>query len=79
MTKTFIGVRDVNEETFRKFKVISLVRKERLGEALNKAMNKFIEEEGKRTVKKFHLSVEPFDWGRGSEKTSKEVDKLLYS
>ena len=41
MEKTFIGVRDVDEEIFRKFRALSVREKMKLGDALSLAMKKF--------------------------------------
>jgi hypothetical protein len=38
MEKINIGIRDVDEETFRKFRAMAIERKLRLGEAIDKAM-----------------------------------------
>lgn len=80
MDKTFIAVRDVDSESFRKFKLMSLREKLKLGEALTMAMKKLMEEKEmkKNGGIKSLLTLRPFDFGKGSEKLSKEVDKLLY-
>ena len=82
MGKTFIGIRDVDEETFRKFKVMSVEEKMKLGVALTMAMKYFLKKEAhrkkhKKTVQHL-LEVKPFDWGPGTEKTSEEIDEILY-
>ena len=43
MGKTFLGVRDVDEEELRKFKVLDVERRIRLGEAITKAMKDYTE------------------------------------
>jgi len=80
MEKTFIAVRDVDKEAFRKFRAMSVNEKLKLGDALTIAMRKLIEEkEGKKSngVRSL-LSLKPFNFGKGNEKLSKEVDKVLY-
>lgn len=80
MEKTFIAVRDVDREEFRKFKAISIRERLKLGEALTIAMRRFIEERVGRKNKgvKPLLMLKPFDFGEGSERLSKEVEKILY-
>lgn len=74
-----MAVRGVEESAFRKFKAATVESKMRLGDALSDAMLRWVEQRktgarnGKRTPK-----LKPFDWGKGTESTSREVDKLLY-
>ena len=44
MEKSFIGVRDVDDDTFRKFRAMAIEEKMKLGEALTKALKLMIEE-----------------------------------
>lgn len=82
MEETFIGIRGVNKETFRKFRAVNIEEKLKLGEAMTIAMENYLE---KRKLKKSNkqnikelLKIKPFDWGKGTEKTSKEIDEILY-
>jgi len=79
MGRTFIGVRDVDEETFRKFKEMSVGDRMKLGIALTLAMKRLLKEHKKKRHKKLMgPRLEPFNWGHGTEKTSEEIDKILY-
>lgn len=80
MEKTFIAVRDVDTEAFRKFKIMSMKEKLKVGEALTIAMKRLMEEKDNRKNKgiKSLLTLKPFDFGKGSEKLSKEVDEIVY-
>lgn len=78
MAKTFIGVRDIDEDTFRKFRVLSIKRKIKLGEALTLAMNNILENEKDDETKEGQFKVKPLDFGAGTEKTSEEIDKIIY-
>ena len=51
-----------------------------MGEALSIMMKRFLEEKDieKRPNPKDLLRVKPFKWGEGTEKTSEEVDEILY-
>ncbi|MBI5803991.1 hypothetical protein HY450_01985 [Candidatus Pacearchaeota archaeon] len=78
MKKTFIAVRDVDEETFRKFKAASVRERLKLGVALSIAMKNWLEEKiGQKSKIKFP-KVKPFSFGPGNERLSEEVDEILY-
>ena len=81
MAKTFIGVREVDEETFREFRAKAIQEKMKLGIALTKAMQKYIEE-NKQTNRKTGvdalMKVKPFDFGPGTENLSNEIDEIVY-
>ena len=57
MEKTFIGVRDVDEEIFRKFRALSVREKMKLGDALSLAMKKTLEEKENRFDSKNLLKI----------------------
>jgi len=84
MEKTFIGVRDVDKEIFRKFRATTIDEKMKLGVAVGLAMQLWLNEKRSAGNKKklseveCLLKVKPFNWGRGTEKTSVEVDEVLY-
>lgn len=80
MEKTFIAVRDVDTEVFRRFRAMSVRERLKLGEALTIAMKKLtVEKENRKNNGTKHLMMlKPFDFGKGSEKLSKEIDKILY-
>ncbi len=79
MEKTFIGVRDIDVETFRKFRSMAVANKMKLGDALTKAMKNLIEQRGevnKPDMSNF-LKVKPL---KGDKKVrwGTEVDEILY-
>lgn len=81
MKKTFIAVRDVDEETFRKFRAQTIEERMKLGDALTIAMKHWLQEVKAKTARQKILrkdTIKPFDWGKGTEKTSEEVDEILY-
>jgi hypothetical protein len=79
MRKNIIAIRDVDEEILRKFRAKTIEENMKMGEALTLAMKRWIEERKKRRVNpKYLLEVKPFDWGKGSERTSVEIDEILY-
>ena len=79
MGKTFIGVRGVEESVFRKFRAASVEENIRLGDALSDAMVKWIgRRKEKAGTEKRATKLKPFDWGKGTERASAEVDEVLY-
>lgn len=77
MEKTYIGVRDVNEETFRKFRAMTVEEKLKLGEALTKAMLLMIEQKKKEKNQKL-INIKPRKVGNTKLNWSKEIDEFLY-
>ena len=82
MEKTFIGVRDVDEATFRKFRALAVQERMKLGEALSLAMRKLLEEgeqehEDKVDTKNL-LKIKPVKIGKKKVKWSEEIDEILY-
>ena len=80
MKKNMITVRNVDEEVLRKFKAVITVDKMKMGQALTKAMKDWIrqKERSERIDSSPFFKFKPFDWGKGTEKTSKEIDDILY-
>lgn len=81
MAKTFIAVRDVDEETFRKFKAVSVEEKMKLGDAVTKAMQLWVETKKEREEKKPSniLKIKPVKIGAKKVNWSREVDKIVYN
>ena len=79
MEKTFVGIRNVDEETFRKFRSLAIERKMKIGEALNIAMKNMITNKNKEGKKKLGIiNIKPLDFGKGTENSSEEIDRILY-
>ena len=77
MVKTQITVRHVDEDVFKEFKANTVKKGMKLGQSLTLAMSEWLDEE--KEIQKFSLlDLKPFKWGKGTEKTSKEIDKILY-
>lgn len=72
-----LSVRNVNKKVFKEFKVQAVKEGMDVGEALNMALEMWVEKE--KMKKKSFLELKPVNWGKGTEKASKEVDKYLYS
>jgi hypothetical protein len=71
-----LSVRDVNEKVFRTFKAHAVRQGVNVGKALTLAMEHWVEEE-KGSTKSF-LDLKPVHWGKGTEHSSEEIDKVLY-
>lgn len=82
MEESFIGVREVNTEIFRKFKALAVAKKMKLGDALTKLMQKAIKEE--REAQKTKPDPKNLKKITGIIKTkekvkwSEEIDNILY-
>jgi hypothetical protein len=79
MKNDITAIRGIDREVLRKFRARTIEERMRMGDALTVAMKRWIAEERKRKVSPPHsIRVKPFDWGKGTEKTSAEVDEILY-
>lgn len=72
-----ITIRNLDDALFRKFKSEAVSENVKLGTALNQAMRQWISIAKKTNKNKLGL-IKPFDWGKGSEKVSMEVDRIVY-
>ncbi len=73
-----VTVRDLDETVYRRFKARAVEEGMKLGEALTQAMEMWVKQRvaDKRSVR--FMDIKPFNWGVGTEKTSVEVDQVLY-
>lgn len=79
MKKDILTVRDVDEEVLNTFKAKATAHKMKMGKALTEAMQVWLKTKKypKKSGKLFAKS-RPFDWGKNAEKTSTQVDNILY-
>ncbi|MAG01822.1 hypothetical protein CMI42_00645 [Candidatus Pacearchaeota archaeon] len=86
MANTFIGVREVDEEIFHKFKAKTVEERMNLGYALTLAMKKWLTEEKNKNdsgeeklngVRQL-LKIKPFSFGKNTSQLSNEIDDILY-
>lgn len=71
--------RDVDEEVFREFKSVIARNGIKAGDGLNEALRLFISRFREKPRKKMGLlDLKPIDYGEGSEKSSSEIDEVLY-
>ncbi len=81
MEKTFIGVRGVDEETFRKFRAFVVHEKMKLGDALSLAMKNLLEERQEREKilnSRNLLKLEGIIKTKKGVRWSEEIDNFLY-
>ncbi len=83
MAKTTITVRDVDEETFRKFRALTVEERTKLGDTLSIAMKHWIEEERMRNDKPDPKKLKELVGivkikGRKKVRWSEEIDEILY-
>lgn len=72
-----ITIRNLQESIFRRFKAKAVEENMKLGDALTQAMESWLKE--RREKPRAKLSNLPStDWGPGTEKSSQEIDKILY-
>ena len=77
MTNTQISIKDVEQQTFKEFKAESVREGLKIGNALTMAMKLWLETKDKKPRMSM-LDFKPKRWGKGTEKTSEEIDKILY-
>ncbi len=77
MKEIQISIRNVNDGVFKEFKAETVKRGMTLGQALTIAMEEWLDEE-KENPKLRITDLKPFNWGKGTENTSKEIDKIVY-
>jgi len=71
-------VRNVDDVVFRKFKVKAVEEDLNLGHALNQAMIVWVNLAARRKKRAPLLDFKPFDFGKGSEHTSEQIDAIVY-
>ena len=76
MTLIQLSIKDVDEKIFREFKAEAARDGVAIGKALNLAMAIWIQRSTK--PKRSLLELKPVNFGKGTERLSEEVDKVLY-
>ena len=71
-----LSVRDVDKKIFREFKAEATREGFKVGGALSLAMQLWLQKS--RKPKMSLLDFKPTNWGKGTERLSEEVDKILY-
>ena len=72
-----VSIKNVEEEIFREFKAESVRNGFKIGKALTLAMKMWLENK-ERKPRMSLLNFKPRDWGKGTERTSEEIDQSIY-
>ena len=72
-----ITIKNVQEHVFREFKAESIREGLKVGDSLSLAMGLWIEK-SKKKPKLSLLNLKPKDWGKGTERLSEEIDRIVY-
>lgn len=75
------AIRDLDDDTFRKFRSIAVEERMKTGEALNMAMKEWVkerEERKKNPDPKNLLKIRPVRVGKRKVRWSEEIDEFLY-
>lgn len=83
MKKQILTVRDVDEQTWRRFRARTEEEGLKTGDALNQAMKIWIDEREKASREKkpnpkLLLKIKPVKVGRGKVRWSEEIDETIY-
>lgn len=72
-----VSIKNVDERIFREFKAESIRDGLKVGKALTLAMQMMLEKSEKKPKLRF-LDLKPKNLGKGTEKLSEDIDKILY-
>jgi hypothetical protein len=72
-----ITIRELDDSVFRRFKAKAVEEGLKVGQAITQAMEIWIKQKPARRTANL-LDVKPFDWGKGTERTSTEIDEILH-
>ncbi len=72
-----LSVKNIKDDVFREFKAESVREGLKVGESLTLAMKLWLEKNEKKP-KMSLLNLKPKDWGKGTERTSEEIDRIIY-
>ena len=80
MAKTMVAVRDVDEETFRKFRALSIEERMKVGDALVSAMNLWMRKRREDRMRKPRdmMKIKPVKIGGNKVRWSEEIEETLY-
>ena len=78
MVKTII-VRGVDEDVYKALRERAIKNEIKMGVIINAAIKEWLRTEEKtKTNTKLLLKIKPFNWGKGTEKLSTDLDEALY-
>ena len=73
-----ITIRGLQESIFRKFKAKAAEEDMRLGDALNQAMEAWLNRGRVQAPRTKLSSIKITHWGKGTENSSEEIDRIVY-
>lgn len=77
--KTVVTVRGVDRDTYKKFKATIALKGMKAGAALTEALKAWAKKKERTSGKKgSFFDLKPWDWGKGNENASREIDEVLY-
>ncbi len=71
-----ISVRNVDDALFKEFKIAAARRDKNVGQAMNEAMRGWLDQQEGKTIPITRMRT--FDFGKGTERLSQEIDETLY-
>ena len=71
-------IRGVDEAIFRKFKAKAAEEGMKIGEAVTQALESWVKEREHAKKRASLREIECYDWGKGTEKVSSQIDQILY-
>lgn len=72
-----VSIKDVDDRIFREFRAESVREGMNVGRALSLAMKLWLDSKGRKPRLSI-INFKPTHWGKGTERTSEEIDKILY-
>ncbi len=69
-----VSVREVDEAVFREFKSAAAREGTTVGKLITLAMKQFVDHKPQKSF----FQLKPIPWGKGTEKSSSEIDEVLY-
>ncbi len=72
-----ITIRNIQESIFRKLKAKAAEEDLKIGDALTQAIELWLKTRSEKPKGKLS-DIPTFDWGKGTEHSSTEIDKVLY-
>ena len=79
MKKDLMTVRNVDDEVLGTFKAKAAEHKMKMGRAITEAMQVWIRTKDKpKKGSRMFARAKPSDWGKNTEKTSTQIDDIMY-
>jgi len=72
-----MSIKGIEKDVFREFKAESVREGLNVGKAMTLAMKLWLESKHKKPKMRL-LEFKSTDWGKGTEKTSEEINEIIY-